>query len=250
MASPPSIKAFILHLGRARARQSHAEALALALPQLGCAGGAEILPAIDAQKLTEAEIKAVCRRKIFYPAYPFSLKPAEIACFLSHRAAWQALLDQGFNAAFITEDDMQPQAEFAQGMALAAAHIGACGLIRFPHRNRERGRILAQAGKVKLIRPSIIGLGAVAYLLSREAAAELLAFTRRFDRPLDVMLQMFWRSGVHSAALCPGGIAEISAQLGGSTLAEKRNLRQKLRHEILRPLYRGQINLLSRLKSA
>lgn len=249
VAASGKLPAFILHLGRAAARQENVDNLQRLLAQQTLFAGAEVLPAVDAEQLTQAQIQAVYRRKIFLPFYPFVLKPAEIACFLSHRLAWQTILEQGREAALITEDDMQPRENFAEAAALASAHIQACGLIRFPHRDRERGRLLAQQEQTRLISPAPVGLGAVTYMLSRKAAEKLLAETRHFDRPLDVFLQMFWITKIHPAALRPGGIAEISARIGGSTLTQPRTIGQKLRHELLRPLYRAQIALLSHLKT-
>jgi len=245
----PQISAAIIHLPRASARAAQAEKLRAQLAALPDIEGAAILPAIDAQELDPAQIAAVYRRKIFMPFYPFPLKAAEIACFLSHRAAWAALLASKAEAAFIAEDDMRPRTGFAEGFALAAENISQCGLIRFPHRDREKGKLIAASGNIKLIRPAVVSFGTVAYMLSRAAAEKLLQQTQHFDRPLDVFLQMFWISGVRPAALIPGGIAEISAKLGGSTLTQKRELAAKLQHELMRPLYRLQIRLLSWLKA-
>lgn len=245
-ASAPPVAAYIIHLARAESRAAQAEALRRQLAAMPACLEAQILPARDAQNLTAAEIAAVYRRKIFAPFYPFQLKAAEIACFLSHRAAWQNLLDSGAPAGFISEDDMRPRANFSEAFALARAQIHNCGLIRFPHRDREKGSVIGQSGQTQLIRPRFIGLGAVAYMIDRRAAAKLLAATRHFDRPLDVFLQMFWVSGVRPGSLRPGGITEISAQLGGSTLTQQRSSpAEKLRRELRRPLYRAQIALLS-----
>lgn len=251
---PPAaggIKAFILHLNRAEARAAHVKHLCGILRQQTMFCAAEIIPAQDALLLTEEQITACYRRKIFLPFYPFALKAAEIACFLSHRKAWQALLDQGCDAAFIAEDDMQPNTYFAEALILAYQNIQDCGFIRFPHKKREKGSVYKQSssGRIKLIRPNRIGLGAVAYMLSRQAAAALLKITERFDRPVDVLLQMFWLTKIRPFSAQPGGICENSAALGGSTLAQKQSLRQKAQRELLRPFYRGQISLLSCIKS-
>jgi len=243
----PRIDSYIIHLERAGQRAPQAaelRRLLSALPETA-GGKAQILPATDVQSLTPAQIAAVYRRKILMPFYPFQLRPAEIACFLSHRRTWQALIDSGAEAAFIAEDDMRPRPNFAEGFALAAENISQCGLIRFPHRDREKGELIAASGGTKLIRPAIVSFGTVAYLLSRAAALKLLRQTQHFDRPLDVLLQMFWVTGVRPAALRPGGVAEISAELGGSVLTQKRGLAAKLQHELLRPLYRLQICFLS-----
>jgi len=246
--APGSIRAYIIHLERAAGRRAHAEKLTQTLPQQAAIESAEILPAVDARDLPERAQDAVYKTKLIRPHYPFALKPAEIACFLSHRKAWAALLDGGADAAFITEDDMRPRASFTESILLARRHIRQCGLIRFPHRDREKGRILAASGETELIRPRMVGLGAVAYMLSRDAASWLLEETAQFDRPLDVFLQMFWLSGIHPAAIRPSSVAEVSNELGGSTLTQRRGFGAKLRHEILRPLYRAEIAVLSAFK--
>ncbi len=159
-----------------------------------------------------------------------------------------AQLDRDLDAALILEDDAGPTEGFKPALDLALAHIGKQGFIRFPiPRSVEAGEEIAVSGRAKLIKPRTIGLGMVAQLVSREAAQKLLKATERFDRPIDVVLQMPWVTGVFARSIVPSVVAEISADLGGTTLHRKGEpALAKLRREILRPLYRGRIALRSR----
>ncbi len=238
-----TIEALVIHLARAAARKPHVERLKAELPL-----PVTIVDAVDAAKLSEAELVAPGVRRLHDPTYFLSMTKAEIACFLSHRRAWQTILDRDLDAALILEDDAGPTEGFKPALDLALAHIGKQGFIRFPiPRSVEAGEEIAVSGRAKLIKPRTIGLGMVAQLVSREAAQKLLKATERFDRPIDVVLQMPWVTGVFARSIVPSVVAEISADLGGTTLHRKGEpALAKLRREILRPLYRGRIALRSR----
>jgi len=238
------IKAFIIHLERAVARESQVAALKAALPI-----ASEIVRAVDAQNLPVNEIMRVYRRHLYKPAYPFTLSENEIACFLSHRQAWAMIVEQGCDSGLILEDDAHIGVDFAAAFALAQEFMTPRSFFRFPHHQRERGETITQRDKVRLIQPLPVGLGQVAYLISREVAGQLLEVTEFFDRPVDVLLQMFWLTKVRPLTIHPSGIEEISAQLGGSTLHRKRTMAEKLRREILRPLYRWRIAYISQLSA-
>ncbi|AGB74003.1 glycosyltransferase family 25 protein [Rhizobium tropici] len=234
---------FLIHLLRVKQRQQHAERLLKLLPF-----STSILPAIDGRLLSKRERRGFYQRQLHQPFYPFELSNAEIGCFLSHRKAWQAIVDQNIDIAFVIEDDIELDDSFYRSLALAFAHIGPDDFIRFPmRRGRESGRQIAKVGEIALIEPTCPGLGMGAQLVTRGAAIKLLKATEQVDRPVDVFLQMFWVTGVIPKSVTPAGIHEISGSLGGSTLRQRRPLLQKCMHEILRPLYRSRIKRLARL---
>lgn len=239
------IKGFVIHLERATGRRKHAETLCHALPF-----AAEIISAIDGQKLSDEEIAAVYQRHKYKPSYPFELSHSEIACFLSHRKAWQAIVDQNLDGGFILEDDVALDYNFLEGWALAAINFTPQHFIRFPFRIKEKGQKIAETATHKLIIPCPVGLGQVAQLVGRNAAEKLLIATEKFDRPVDTLMQLFWETGVHPLSLLPGGVSEISSKLGGSTVQRKRQAGDKLKREFLRPLYRFKIARLSARKAA
>lgn len=240
------IEALVIHLGRAEMRRGHVEALLSSLPL-----PASVVDAVDGQELSDADVAACYRPHLHRPNYPFMLSRNEVACFLSHRKAWQMIVDRNLDAALIMEDDAAPTAAFGPSLALALSHISASGLIRFPFRDgRERGRAIAKAGGASLIQPDVAGLGMVAQLVSHSTAAQLLRATEHFDRPVDTMMQMPWITGVTPRSVVPGGIFEISATMGGTTLCKlSRGGVAKLKQEVLRPLYRVKLKIWTQLST-
>lgn len=236
-----NIKAFIIHLSRAADRKPQVEKLIHELPVT-----AEVIDAVDSCNLSDADIKRVYRRKLHAPRYPFELSKNEIACFLSHRKAWQAIVDQQLEAGFVIEDDIELNDVFSAAFQAVSNHFEPGSFVRFTFRNdREIGREVFRNNQVRIIIPNPIGLGMVAQLVSFDAAKKLLAMTEQFDRPVDTMVQMRWVTDLQPLAVIPGGVKEISAQLGGTTIQHKKSFSDKLKREILRPIYRMRVRSFS-----
>ncbi|MCY0093296.1 glycosyltransferase family 25 protein [Hoeflea ulvae] len=178
------------------------------------------------------------------------MSAGEVGCFLSHRKAWQAIADAGLEAGLVIEDDVEiDTATFAPALELAQAYIATHGIIQFQVRDIARpGAVVASAGNVRLTRPVQIPLRASCTLYSRSAAHQLLAQTARFDRPVDTYMQMHWLTGLRACLVLPSGVSDKGSEIGGTTI-QARNLAlpQRLRREILRPLYRARIAALSRV---
>lgn len=203
-----------------------------------------VIDAVDGLTLSDDDVRAVYRPRLHQPLYPFALSRNEIACFLSHRRAWQTIIDRNLDAALIMEDDAAPDADFLTGLDLAINHVQTCGFVRFPFRDgREWGCRTKVPGQVRLMSPRLIGLGMVTQLVSRNAAAQLLRATEVFDRPIDTLLQMPWATGVAPWSVSPALVREISPTLGGTTLQKSSDMAAKLHREIMRPLYRMQLGL-------
>ncbi|MCM2294304.1 glycosyltransferase family 25 protein [Allorhizobium sp. BGMRC 0089] len=237
-----NVQALIIHLERAEKRRDHVNALLASLPMPG-----QIIAAVDGQSLSDTEIRAFYKRRLHSPLYPFSLTRNEIACMLSHRRAWQTIIDLNLDAALIMEDDAGPTSDFCSSLSLGLLRVQEDGFIRFPFRDgREEGPVIAWAGQTRMISPNRLGLGMVTQLVSHEAARKLLDATSRFDRPVDVLMQMPWITGVNPTSIVPGAIRELSYSLGGSTIVRRRTLASKIYHEIMRPAYRLLIAMRSR----
>ncbi|MDH7784649.1 GR25 family glycosyltransferase involved in LPS biosynthesis [Ochrobactrum sp. 19YEA23] len=236
-----AVKAFIIHLKRASDRQPQVAQLIESLPMR-----ADVVDAIDGRVLDEDTIQRVYRRSVHKPRYPFPLSTNEVACFLSHRKAWQAIVDQKIDAGLVLEDDVELTPEFAAAFQAALQLVDHDSFIRFPFRERETGREVLNIDGVRVILPVPVGLGMVAQLVGREAARRLLAATETFDRPVDTTAQMNWVTGLKPLSVLPGGVREVSVRLGGSTIQKSRSLPDKLKREILRPLYRWKIKSRSR----
>jgi GR25 family glycosyltransferase involved in LPS biosynthesis len=236
------IKAFIIHLARSTDRQQQVDLLSQTLPV-----PTDVIDAVDAKNLTEEDVRRFYKPGLHAPHYPFDLNIREVACFLSHRKAWQTIVDQKLVAGLVLEDDVALTPDFAAAYTAAAAFVRPEDFIRFPFRtNREQGPEVFAANKSRILEAKPVGLGMVMQLVGYEAAKRLLAVTETFDRPVDTMLQMNWVTGLSPLAVVPGGVREVSSQLGGSTIQQQKPVLEKLRREILRPIYRMRIKAFSR----
>lgn len=236
------IKAFIIHLSRSKDRQQQVDLLSQTLPV-----PTDVVDAVDARNMTEVDVQLVYKPGLHAPRYPFALNIREVACFLSHRKAWQAIVDQKLTAGLVLEDDVALTPDFANAYAVAAGFIRPEDFIRFPFRpHRENGLEIFAADNARILQAKPVGLGMVMQLVGHDAAKRLLAVTETFDRPVDTTLQMNWITGLSPLAVVPGGVREVSSQLGGSTIQQQKPLLEKLRREILRPIYRMRVDAYSR----
>jgi GR25 family glycosyltransferase involved in LPS biosynthesis len=239
-----NIRALIIHLERADQRRRQVDQIRALLPVPSM-----ILPALDGRHLS-GEFYRMYRRDMHKPKYPFKLTVNELACFLSHRKAWKAIVDENLDAGLVLEDDADLGKDFRASLEFVLEHLKPGDFVRFPDKKtRESGVTAIRTKGIKLIVPSPVGLRTVAQLVTRDAAIQLLKVTEQFDRPVDVFLQLTWLASVQVKSVVPSGVTEISECLGGSTLALKKSTYEKLQRETLRPLYRAKIGLLSRWHS-
>jgi GR25 family glycosyltransferase involved in LPS biosynthesis len=233
-----SIAAFIIHLERSVERKAQAEKLVAVLP---CP--AEIVAAVDGRNLTDEQMAAGYRRSLHKPRYPFELTRGEIACMLSHRLVWRAIIERGLDAGLIVEDDVAVEEGFTAVFAEAARFVSPGDYIRFPRWERgESGKTVHRAGSISIVEPFLPMLGTQAQLVGREAARLLLAATETFDRPIDSLIQMQWLHGARVLSARPIAIREIDRELGGTVLQKKKkSFLERVEHELRRPLMRSAV---------
>lgn len=121
-----------------------------------------------------------------------TIKPGAIGCFLSHRAAWSRVIEEGWPAALILEDD----ADLTEPPDRAAAALAGARCDLLFANQRMAGWITASglsgdvvaldrlvAALAPLGGPAAAGQtrtpGSDAYVLTREGARRLLAITQR-----------------------------------------------------------------------
>lgn len=246
MSNSGEIEAFIIHLARAEARRPQVDRILAASPV-----PASIIDAVDGRALSTGELQAAYSRKSLHaPRYPFALGVGEIGCFLSHRKAWQAIVDKGLEAGLVIEDDAEIDAEaFKPALQLAGQHIARHGIIQFQVRAIAKpGPVVASSGDQHLTRPVVVPLRASCTLYARSAARRLLDQTAHFDRPIDAYAQMHWLTGLRPCLAIPSGVSDKAGDVGGTTI-QARNVPvlKRLRREALRPIYRYRVARLSRI---
>lgn len=230
----------IIHLVRATERKAHVDMLIDSAP-IAC----EVLAACDSLTMSDADRAAIyIPQGLHQPSYPFTMTHGEIACFASHRKAWQRIIDLGWDYGFIIEDDIALGPDFAATFDFAVRHLQPGTYIRMPqHRKETSARKVAGEGEKLLFEPRAVRLGMVAQVVTRDAAHALLAQTTRFDRPVDAFLQLAWLHGTPMQVVHPPVVSEISNTMGGTTiqLKKQKSLGDRLLREIKRYHYRRQI---------
>lgn len=228
------MKSLIIHLSSAKGRAENVSRLLRDLPS------AQVVEAVDGNNPETSVTIDQVAGKLHHPAYPFSLNPAEVGCFLSHRKCWQMIAEGDARYGLIAEDDLAiDPVPFANAMDLVARNADEDSFIRLPAKQRERvtGTIAHQGG-ASLFLPRTIGLQLVCQVVGRTAARRLLSVTEVIDRPVDTTLQMHWVTGQKVHTILPSGISEIA---GPSTIQRKTRTSDVLMREMRRATYRAQI---------
>ena len=227
----------IIHLERSLERKTQVRKLKKNLPYR-----TKVIEAIDGRNL-DGDFSRSYIPRLLRPYYPFSLRSAEVATFQSHRKCWQEILDRDLEAAIIIEDDVDIiDEDFTAAVKLAMEEIITGDLIRFPIKPREKPRNkIVRRDNISIFEPTLVGLGMQAQIVTYDAARQLLEMTERFDRPVDVYIQLRWEHEIRILTLWPNGVVERSSSLGGSLIGKEKGIFDRLRREILRPLYRARV---------
>lgn len=238
-------EAFIIHLARAERRRQVVE-MAQAAVGMPCS----IVDAVDGQRLSEAELaETYVSQGLFEPRYPFSLGRGEIACFLSHRRVWAEIVARGLDYAVVLEDDVLVEpAALARAVSFVQQIETTGDYISLQTRPLPKGKVVAASDASRIIKVAPPPFRTSGQIVTRGAAERLLKVTSRFDRPVDVLLQMTWLTGVEVLCVDPSGISDWPEDTGGS-LAQtkgKRGIVASFRREVERTLYRQKIAALAR----
>ncbi len=205
------------------------------------------LPAIDGRRLSTAQLSAAYdpilnRRRYFAP-----LHRGEIACFLSHRLAWERIVASGARFGVVFEDDVVLGHKLPAVLtALDARPLDWDVVKLFSANIRVAQEIASLAEGVRLVRPWVVALSGAAYCVSGRGAQKLLAGGWPITRPIDVELQHWWEHDLVTLAVEPS-VASVRDTLGGSTISVHgaRGPLERLSREIRRPVHRAKLALRS-----
>jgi len=240
-----SHKCFIIHLKRAVQRKKTVQSI---LSNMECT--TQIIDAVDGNTLTDQYIsKYINNDNRVYPKYPFTLNNGEIGCFLSHREAWKAIVNEKLEAGFIIEDDCKiDNKKFNKSFKIALKLVKKLGYIQFQTREIPNNFLeIDNIDGVKILQPKTIPLRTSAQLISYDAALLLLEKSKKIDRPVDGFLQVFWSTGQSISCIHPSGLSDITKISGGSTLSVKQSRKSSIIRSLIRFLYRIKIRLYSEI---
>lgn len=201
------------------------------------------IPAVDADDLDDAAIEAVFDARRSRRSYYAAMHKGEIACYLSHRRAWETFVETSdAPAAVILEDDFALRGPVATTVdALLGEEAPNWDMVKLW--SRKRGVVAEVArldGRHRLVRHRVLPTLAIGQVVTRVGAEKLLARALPIRRPLDVQFQYWWELGLDVLSVDPPLVVDASADIGGSDLQPSAtpSLTRKLRREIGRPIFR------------
>ena len=236
MSNNRDCKCFIIHLKRAKNRKPYVDNIISKLNMTS-----EIIDAVDGKLLTDKNVlNHYSETPLYSPSYPFKVNKGEVGCFLSFRKAWQKIVEQKLSAGLIFEDDVSLDLDaFNESLSSALKWIDEYGYIQFQVRDiPKNSKSIKSYQGVHLLQPMPTLLRCSAQLVSYSTAKKLLEITKRFDRPVDGLLQLNWDTKINITTISPSGVIDNTRASGGSNLSLKIPLNQRLKQEFNRIKYR------------
>ena len=186
------------------------------------------------------------------------LKPAEIGCFLSHRKALKAFLNNSKKPfAIILEDDVEfvthPQTLCEQWLEIL--NVDSPVMLKLFKRRPISGKkewpcvttTYQNSYLDKVVHAKLVPLGTQGQVVNRAAAANLLTAFEKFSMPVDVAYQHWWHHGVKVLVTTPNQLNEISQSLGGTNIggAQEVLFKIKVKRELGRSWFRLKLKIAS-----
>lgn len=143
--------------------------------------------------------------KINKSQYYRNLSVGEVGCFLSHRKAWQKIVDENLKFGVILEDDFLLKGDVKEALSIIEAIRGKWDYIKLAGYYSRPCKILDSDSKENhtLVRYTKLPAGTCAQAVSYNGAKNLLKNTDKFGRPIDVDLQFWWEKEISVYGLNP-----------------------------------------------
>lgn len=196
------LKLFFINLDRAEDRAGY---MWSCLKDLGLAGCTERVSALDASR---DRIRNGFERR--FSSLCYALDQTEIACWESHRKAWQRMLDLDLEQAVFLEDDLVFAPGFKEVLSELVAHVADYDLIKLDGiRMLQRLGPDQSCGSLRLRCLHHVSYSSAAYLLSKVGAKRLLRESESYN--LEVDMEVFaprkgWRMFQLFPAICLQGM--------------------------------------------
>ena len=216
------------------------------------------ISAVDAKFLSAEMLAEHYSAALNKTSFFISLKPAEIGCFLSHRKALKAFLNDSKKPfAIILEDDVEfvvhPQAFCEQWLEVLSVDSPVMLKLfkRRPISGKKEWPCVTTPDQNsyldKVVHAKLIPLGTQGQIVNRAAATNLLVAFEKFSMPVDVAYQHWWHHGVKVLVATPNQLNEISQIVGGSNIAGSPDLTfgSKVKRELGRSWFRLKLKVTS-----
>ncbi|MCQ8878380.1 glycosyltransferase family 25 protein [Pseudoalteromonas shioyasakiensis] len=176
----------------------------------------ERIDAVDGATLTPAQINSHYSARLNKEKYHYPLSVGQIGCYLSHRKAWQTIVDRQLDYAIVLEDDFILEESLTDTISNIEQLQPDWQMIKLSaYQNRTRP-IAYQAPlrhQQYLVIHKKLMTGCCATAISYDGAKQLLAATEKFGRPVDCDLQHIWETQVAGYSLMPYPFAQNCEQV-------------------------------------
>lgn len=175
----------------------------------------ERIPAVDGRALSSEDAARNPPSRIHRP-----LRPGEMGCFGSHRRFWSLVCERGLTAAVVLEDDVLVDDDFVQALAEIEASLPRHGLVRLMTLVRKTTVPIEKIGRHRIEEPLAFSRcsGTQGYVITREAAARLVAESRVWRLPVDNFLDKSWVHGIPARQIHPP-VLRCAVEFGSEIIA-------------------------------
>ena len=188
-------KIFVLNLNRATDRLAHMEAM---LNRLNLQY--ERIAAVDGEELSSANITRLSSPRVFYWLFGRSMSRGELGCALSHRVAYQRILDEELDWALILEDDVELSSQIGRWLASVIHNTNNFDVTQlyFSENRFHPVKCIAKSDGIRIVSFTGPHASAVAYVVRRRGAQKLLRFRKAF-LPAD---KFIWMTALNNIEFC------------------------------------------------
>ena len=163
---------------------------------------AEWIAATRGKDMATSEVAKVYDERANRKYFRRALSPGEIGCYVSHREAWQRMVDENIPRAVVIEDDIRLTQDFTAAIDLLSKEMPADMVKLLDDRNSEGHKSACASERFNWINYKKVPNGTGSYAISLEGAKKLLSRQRIF-RPIDVDLQFYQEFSLTIAGLKP-----------------------------------------------
>lgn len=166
----------------------------------------ERISAVYGADLSDQEVaqhydQSLNERKFFRP-----LAAGEIGCYMSHRKAWQKIIDEDLDYAVILEDDFNVEQDLNHVFSLLDTITKEWDHIKLSALKSRSRKVRAKKpvdDQFEIVLHNKVFAGTCAQVVTKQGAKQLLVATNKFGRPIDIDLQYIWETAVPTVSLMP-----------------------------------------------
>jgi glycosyl transferase family 25 len=209
-SSPLQLQILVISLERSldRRAQVEREMKKISLPW-------NFLNAVDGAALKDVPIEYNSRKVKRLLGY--ELTPSEIGCYLSHKSAWKACVENNMTT-LVLEDDFVLSSDFERILHVLLSDITAWNVIRLQGLYEVPFNTIVEKSGIALVKNQGDAVGCTAYLLKPEMAKVLIKHSTSIYEPVDHFMEHHLKHGVEFLAIRP---YPVGISLAKSTIADR-----------------------------